>query len=72
MVSSQILHLAGHRETQQRAIIKFNEQEVVIYNMQATKPWFKVYNILRFLKITFYKYGLRSLEIQDLVQRVER
>ena len=72
IVSSQILHLAGHRETQQRAIIKFNEQEVVIYNMQATGPWFKRYNILRFLKIPVYKYDRRSPEIQDLVQRVER
>jgi len=72
IVSSEILHLAGHRETQQRAIIKFNEQEVVIYNMQATGPWFKIYNILRFLTIPVYKYGSRSPEIQDLVQRVER
>jgi endonuclease/exonuclease/phosphatase (EEP) superfamily protein YafD len=72
IVSSEILHLVGHRETQQRAIIKFNEQEVVIYNMQATGPWFKIYNILRFLKIPVYKYSPRSPEIQDLVQRVER
>ena len=72
IVSSEILHLAGHPETQQRAIIKFNEQEVVIYNMQATGPWIKIYNILRFLKIPVYKYDLRSPEIQDLVKRVER
>ena len=72
IVSSEILHLAGHPETQQRASIKFNEQEVVIYNMQATGPWFKIYNILRFLKIPVYNYGPRSPEIQDLVQRVER
>ncbi|MBD0392873.1 MAG: endonuclease/exonuclease/phosphatase family protein, partial [Microcoleus sp. C1-bin4] len=72
IVSSEILHLGGHRETQQRAIIKFNGQEVVIYNMQATGPWFKIYNILRFLTIPVYKYGPRSPEIQDLVQRVER
>ncbi|PSB40128.1 endonuclease/exonuclease/phosphatase [filamentous cyanobacterium Phorm 6] len=72
IVSSEILHLAGHVETQQRAIIKFNEQEVVIYNMQATGPWFKRYNILPFLKIPVYKYGQRGPEIQDLVQRVEQ
>lgn len=72
IVSSEILHLADHRETQQRAIIKFNEQEVVIYNMQATGPWFKRDKILRFLKIPVYKYSPRSPEIQDLVQRVER
>jgi vancomycin resistance protein VanJ len=40
--------------------------------MQATGPWFNRYNILRFLKITVYKYDPRSPEIQDLVQRVER
>jgi len=73
IVSSEILHLAGHGETQQRAIIRFNEQEVVIYNMQATGPWFKIYNnILRFLTIPVYNYGPRSPEIQDLVERVER
>ena len=72
IVSSEILHLAGHQETQQRAIIKFNEQEVVVYNMQATGPWFKIYNIWRVLTIAVYKYGPRSPEIQDLVQRVER
>ncbi|MEG4285935.1 endonuclease/exonuclease/phosphatase family protein [Microcoleus sp. A006_D1] len=72
IVSSEILHLAGHPETQQRAIIKLNQQEIVIYNMQATGPWFKIYKKLRFLKIPVYKYGKRSPEIQDLVQRVEQ
>ena len=72
IVSSEILHLAGHPETQQRAIIKFNEQEVVIYNMQATGPWLKLSKKWRFLKIPVYKYDKRSPEIQDLVQRVER
>ncbi|MEG4089165.1 endonuclease/exonuclease/phosphatase family protein [Microcoleus sp. Pol12B4] len=72
IVSSEILHLAGHPETQQRTIIKFNEQEVVIYNMQATGPWLSRYKKLRFLKIPVYKYDKRSPEIQDLVQRVER
>ena len=72
IVSSQIMHLAGHQETQQRAIIKFNEQKVVIYNMKATGPWFKIYNILRFLTIPVYTYSPRSPEFQDLVQRVER
>jgi endonuclease/exonuclease/phosphatase (EEP) superfamily protein YafD len=72
IISSEILHLAGHRETQQRAIIKFNEQEVVIYNMQATGPWLKISKKLGFLKIPVYKYDKRSPEIQDLVQRVER
>lgn len=72
IVSSEILHLAGHRETQQRAIIKFNNREIVVYNMQATGPWFKRYKILPFIKIPVYKYGQRSPEIQDLVQRVQQ
>ncbi|MEG4325384.1 endonuclease/exonuclease/phosphatase family protein [Microcoleus sp. herbarium5] len=72
IVSSEILHLAGHRETQQRAIIKFNEQEVAIYNMQATGPWLKLSKKWRFFKVPVYKYDKRSPEIQDLVQRVER
>ena len=72
IVSSEILHLAGHPETQQRAIIKFNEQEVVIYNMQATGPWLKISKNLDFIRIPVYKYDKRSPEIQDLVQRVGR
>ena len=40
--------------------------------MPATEPWFKIDNILRCPKISVYKYGRRSPEIQDLVQRVER
>ena len=65
IVSSEILHLAGHRETQQRAIIKFNEQEVVIYNMQATGPWLKISKKLGFIRIPVYKYDKRSPEIQE-------
>ena len=72
IVSSEILHLADHPETQQRAIIKFKQQEIVIYNMQATGPWLRISKKLRFLKIPVYKYGKRSPEIQDLVQRVEQ
>ena len=72
IVTSEILHLAGHPETQQRAIIKFNQQEVVIYNMQATGPWLKISKKLGFIRIPVYKYDKRSPEIQDLVQRVER
>ena len=72
IVSSEILHLADHPETQQRAIIKFKQQEIVIYNMQATGPWLRISKKLRFLKIPVYKYGKRSPEIQDLVQRLEQ
>ncbi|MEG3845692.1 endonuclease/exonuclease/phosphatase family protein [Microcoleus sp. herbarium19] len=72
VLSSEILHLANHPETQQRAIIKFAGQEIVIYNMQATGPWVKLYKILSFIKIPVYKYKQRFPEIQDLVKRVQQ
>lgn len=72
ILSSEILHLANHPETQHRAIIKFNKQEIVIYNMQATGPWVKMYNIFPFIKIPVYKYKQRFPEIQDLVERVQQ
>ncbi|MEG4319269.1 MULTISPECIES: endonuclease/exonuclease/phosphatase family protein [unclassified Microcoleus] len=72
IVSSEILYLAGHPEAQQRAIIKFNQQEIVIYNMESSSPWLKQHKILRFLKIPVYTYGKRFPEIQDLVQRLEQ
>ncbi len=72
IVSSEILHLANHPETQQRAVINFNKQAIVIYNMQATGPWFKMYNILPFIKIPVYKYKQRFPEIQDLVERIQQ
>ncbi|NJK66773.1 MAG: endonuclease/exonuclease/phosphatase [Microcoleus sp. CSU_2_2] len=72
VLSSEILHLANHRETQQRAIIKFAGQEIVIYNMQATGPWVKIHKTLRFIKIPVYKYAHRFPEIQDLVERIQK
>ncbi len=72
IVSSEILHLANHPETQQRAIVNFHQQEIVIYNMQATGPWVKIYKILPFLKIPVYKYKQRFPEIQDLVERIQQ
>ena len=72
ILSSEILHLANHPETQQRAVINFNKQEIVIYNMQATGPWVKIYNIFPFIKIPVYKYKQRFPEIQDLVERIQQ
>jgi vancomycin resistance protein VanJ len=72
IVSNEILNLAGHPKTQQRAIINFNQQEIVIYNMESSGPWIKEYKILPFIKIPVYTYGKRLPEIQDLVQRVEK
>jgi vancomycin resistance protein VanJ len=72
VLSGEILHLANHPETQQRAVIKFAGQEIVIYNMQATGPWVKIYKILPFIKIPIYKYQHRFPEIQDLVERIQK
>ncbi|MFM9267022.1 endonuclease/exonuclease/phosphatase family protein [Tychonema sp. BBK16] len=72
ILSSDILHLANHPETQQRAIIKFNQQEIVIYNMQATGPWFGRSKKLPFVGMPVYKYVKRAPEIQDLVERVQQ
>jgi vancomycin resistance protein VanJ len=72
ILSSEILHLANHPETQQRATIKFNRQEIVIYNMQATGPSVKMSTILPFIKIPVYKYKQRFPEIQDLVKRIQK
>ena len=72
VLSSEILHLANHPETQQRAIIKFAGQEIVIYNMQATGPWVKLYKILSFIKLPVYKYKQRFPEIQNLVERIQQ
>jgi vancomycin resistance protein VanJ len=72
IVSNEILYLAGHPEAQQRAIINFNQQEIVIYNMESSGPWLKQHKILPFIKIPVYIYSKRLPEIQDLVQRVEK
>ncbi len=69
---SENLHLAGHREIQQRAIIQINQQEVVVYNIQVISPWIRPQKILPFLTIPMYDYTKRSAEIQDLVQRLQK
>lgn len=71
ILSSEILNLAGHPETQQRAIINFNQQDIVIYNMQATAPWFRKSKVFPLVRIPVYKYAKRAPEIQDLVERVK-
>lgn len=72
ILSNEILHLANHPETQQRALLQFNQKEIVVYNMQATGPWVKMSKILSFIKIPVYKYKQRFPEIQDLVERVQQ
>lgn len=69
---SESLHLAGHKETQQRAIIRINQQDVVVYNIQTISPWIRPHKVLPFLTIPVYNYSERSAEIQDLVQRLQK
>lgn len=69
---SEILRLARHREIQQRAIIQFNQQDVVIYNIQTISPWIRPQKILPYVNIPAYQYADRSGEIQDLVQRLQK
>ncbi len=72
IIFSEKIHLAGHKEVQQRAIIQLPQQEIVVYNVQTTSPWIFPEKILPFLRIPTYQYGARSLEIRDLVQRIQQ
>lgn len=72
IVLSENLHLAGHREIQQRAILQINHEAVVVYNIQVISPWIRPQKILPFLTIPIYDYTKRSAEIQDLVQRLQK
>lgn len=71
-ILSENLHLAGHKEWQQRAIININQQEIVIYNVQTISPWMGQQKIFSFFKFPVYEYAKRSAEIQDLVQRIKK
>ena len=70
--SFQELQLAEGNEPQERAIIQMNQQDVVLYNISTTPPWFRQHKILPFLKIPVYEYGDRPAQIQDLVRRLQK
>ncbi|XWK91252.1 MAG: endonuclease/exonuclease/phosphatase family protein [Phormidium sp.] len=72
ILSTENLNLAGHQEVQQRAIIKVNQQDIVVYNMSASSPWIRLEKILPFLSIPSYDYSERTAEIQDLLQRIKK
>ncbi len=62
----------SHRESQQRVIIQLNpQQQVVVYNVPTSSPWVKFYKYGG-LKFPVYEYGERSVEIADLVQRLQK
>ncbi|WP_199245858.1 endonuclease/exonuclease/phosphatase family protein [[Phormidium] sp. ETS-05] len=62
----------SHRESQQRVIIQLNpQQQVVVYNVATSSPWVKFYKYGG-LKFPVYEYGDRSVEIADLVQRLQK
>ncbi|MFB2974068.1 endonuclease/exonuclease/phosphatase family protein [Aerosakkonema sp. BLCC-F183] len=69
---SEILHLAGHRDIQQRAIIKIDNRDIVVYNIQVKSPWINYQKVLPLIGIPFYDYRERSQEIQDLLQRLQK
>ncbi len=66
------LHLAGHSEVQQRAIIKINQQLIVVYNIQTISPWIRLRKILPFLTIPVYEFSQRTAEIKDLIKRLKK
>ncbi|WP_017714880.1 endonuclease/exonuclease/phosphatase family protein [Kamptonema formosum] len=69
---SEIIHLAGHQEVQQRAVIQINRQGVAVYNISTISPWIRPHKILPFLTVPAYEYADRSAEIKDLVARVQK
>jgi vancomycin resistance protein VanJ len=74
ILSSEIIHLAGHQEVQHRAVIKINQQQVVVYNISMTSPWIRPHKVkfLPFLTVPAYEYAERSAEIKDLVGRLQK
>ncbi len=70
--SSEIIHLAGHREVQHRSVIQINRQDVVVYNISITSPWIRPHKVLPFLTVPAYEYAERSAEIKDLVGRLQQ
>jgi len=72
ILSFENLNLGGYEEVQQRAIIKVNQQEIVVYNMSAISPWIRLEKILPFLRIPTYEYRERTGEVQDLLQRIKK
>lgn len=70
--SPEIIHLAGHRESQQRAIMELEGTDIVLYNIQTMSPWIRPQKILPFLTIPVYDFERRSAEIEDLVKRLQK
>ncbi|MGK7918706.1 MAG: endonuclease/exonuclease/phosphatase family protein, partial [Trichodesmium sp.] len=66
------IHLAGHIEVQQRMIVKIENQEVVIYNIEMTAPWMRQQKILPFFTIPSYDFSQRSAEIKELITRIKQ
>ena len=69
---SEVLHLAGHRDIQQRAIIRVSDRDIVIYNISVKSPWINWQKIWPFFSIPCYDYRERSQEIQDLIQHLQK
>ncbi|MEB3883709.1 endonuclease/exonuclease/phosphatase family protein [Lyngbya sp. CCY1209] len=70
--SHRTLHLAGLRETQQRAIATVDSQDIVLYNIQTISPWIRPQKISPFFSIPSYEFAARTAQIEDLFQRIRR
>ncbi|MBD2042948.1 endonuclease/exonuclease/phosphatase family protein [Microcoleus sp. FACHB-672] len=66
------LHLAGHKQFQQRAIIRVNQQDIVIYNIQLTSPWIQIRKTFSLFYMPAYVHYARTAETKDLVQRLQK
>ncbi|MBW4682644.1 MAG: endonuclease/exonuclease/phosphatase family protein [Microcoleus vaginatus WJT46-NPBG5] len=66
------LKLAGHKQIQQRAIIRVNQQDVVIYNIQVTSPWIQIRKTFSLFYMPAYVHYARTAEVKDLVQRLQK
>lgn len=65
------IHLANHKEFQQRVILNINQQPVVLYNMQTTAPWIHPHKIWPGLTMPVYQYSDRTTELSDFRQRFQ-
>ncbi|WP_242072344.1 endonuclease/exonuclease/phosphatase family protein [Microcoleus sp. FACHB-68] len=66
------LNLAGHKQVQQRAIIRVNQQDVMIYHIQVTAPWIRPRKFFSLFSVPTYVYYDRTKEIKDLVERLQK
>lgn len=70
--SAEILNLAGEKQVQQRMVIRVNQQDVAIYNIQLTSPWIQIRKTFSLFYMPAYVHYARTAEVKDLVQRLQK